>query len=58
MQFNSYLRTEGRTLLKRITDRSDGEESIELKVVGVHLKQRSKKLWNYTSQCISCLISH
>ena len=38
MQFNPNSRTEGRTLLEQIlTDRSDGEEAIELKDVGVHM---------------------
>ena len=38
MQFNPNPRTGGRTLLETsLTDRSDGEDSIEPKVVGVHV---------------------
>ena len=58
MQFNPNSRTDGHTLLKQaLTDRSDGEESIKPKVMGMNTADKrawSKKLrsYNIISQCL------
>ena len=49
--YNCNSRTDGRTLLDQsLTDRSDGEQSVEPKVVGVHLTDKPaqpRKLCTY-----------